>query len=486
LATEGATDEVKQPLSFKAGKDIKIEINHYNPLRTVISVEDSSISYFLSDTAKYSKLIVLPKVSNLPKGDVTTQKVATLSGMTNIQLTTQNTLFPFEVISAEAHQTDCDKIQAIMSAVNLQKDRITSAINDFQGFASRVDVINDSHDNLAQLQELTTAAVTTELRDNFIASLNDFLIANDQQALVLAADPSRVSSRQIEQIEGVFHQNVKDQITELDKIQKQAEALDGHDCQANFLKLYKEFSGNLKELQDKLKDFETTYTQKAYPAFKKDLSMYDQLKKYLVVIPPYISKDIPIYKDEHFIKIFSVESTQSKPNLYDIIHIESTHGWKLDVAAGFFVSGLSDDVFTKKSMDSIYSKKYVATGGTVRDTTVLQTFNSINKQKQASASFGGMLYLHAHTQTGTYFNYGVSLGFGALFNDQARWAGSFGPTILIGKKQRFNITPSIILGQVDRLSAPYQTNKWYSETIDNVPTFKAWKASWAVGFSWNL
>ncbi len=61
-----------------------------------------------------------------------------------------------------------------------------------------------------------------------------------------------------------------------------------------------------------------------------------------------------------------------------------------------------------------------------------------------------------------------------------------GPTLLIGKKQRFNINPSIIFSQVDRLSSPYETDHWYSETINNVPIYRAWKFGWGIGFSWNI
>jgi len=152
---------------------------------------------------------------------------------------------------------------------------------------------------------------------------------------------------------------------------------------------------------------------------------------------------------------------------------------------GMFFSGLSDDQYTLKTKDSIFSKKFV-NAGEVRDSAVDQTFNSINKQSQARVSYGGMIFLHLHTQNSHYFNYGFSLGFGALFNDQARFAASFGPTLLIGKSQRFNINPSIIISQVTRLSAPYQAGTWYSETIDNVPTYKAMKASWGLGLSWNF
>ena len=140
----------------------------------------------------------------------------------------------------------------------------------------------------------------------------------------------------------------------------------------------------------------------------------------------------------------------------------------------------------RNTKDSIYSKQYLA-NGIVRDTLINQAFTSLSKQSQVQLSFGGMLFLHAHTLNYNHqFNYGFSLGIGALFNDQSRWTASLGPTILIGKKQRININPSIILSQVDRLSSPYKTDYWYSETINNVPTFRAWKLGVGLGLSWNI
>lgn len=97
-----------------------------------------------------------------------------------------------------------------------------------------------------------------------------------------------------------------------------------------------------------------------------------------------------------------------------------------------------------------------------------------------------MIYLHAHSQNASWVNYGVYLGFGAMFNDQTRWAGALGGSLILGKSQRFCINPGIIIAQVDRLSPPYKTETWYPESFDNIPTYKAWKANFVLGFSWNL
>ena len=101
-------------------------------------------------------------------------------------------------------------------------------------------------------------------------------------------------------------------------------------------------------------------------------------------------------------------------------------------------------------------------------------------------SFGGMIFLNVHSMTGKSFNYGGYVGFGALFNDQARWCISTGGEAIIGRRQRFVIHAGMVLSQVDRLSPPYDKDVFYLERIDNVPTYRAWKPGFLLGLSWNL
>jgi hypothetical protein len=146
---------------------------------------------------------------------------------------------------------------------------------------------------------------------------------------------------------------------------------------------------------------------------------------------------------------------------------------------------LGDRSFTKHSLDSIHATQYLV-NGIRRDTTIQESYNAIYEKENVNLSFGGMVYLHVHSQNPGNWNWGGFLGFGALFNDQARWAGSAGGTLLMGSKQRFNINLGLVLSQVDRLSPPYQKDTWYRESIDNVPTYRAWKTALLIGFSWNL
>ena len=416
---------------------------------------------------RFAKFIITPKTQNI------TQPAAP---------TTQPSAISSHVLPPPQASPECDALRNLIKRFNDQNTIFKNAINTYTEFGYKMDQINASFKSLQLPLVLTKETVKTEVTDNFIVPFNTFI---GLKGLSVNADPERVSSVELQAIEQKYYKPIDIAIKELKSIEKEADDLTGKDCPSEFLPLYKKFSTANKEFQSEIDDFVKDYYSKILKTFTAELSLFNSLKGYMKSIPTFVTKAIIIDKDVHTVRIYTKDMGQDQKIKWDEITIEPKRGWKLDVAGGFFVSGLSDRLYTKKTMDSIYTKKYVL-DGTVRDTTVMATFTSINKQNQSNIGFGGMLYLHAHTQNSTFFNYGVALGFGALFNDQARWAGSFGPTFLIGKKQRFNINPGVIISQVDRLSSPYETGKWYSETIDNIPTYKAWNLSWIVGFSWNF
>lgn len=452
------------PIKYRAGKDLKLEVIRFNPLKTQISIEESSSQLFMTDTSNFSKYIVLPKSTEVPADAA-------------------------KDLSLDKAKTKCENLTKLVSALNLQNTSIISATLDFKTFLSRVENINDSYKNLQQLNALAPDNVKTELQNNFISTLNNFISTNSYLKAkgvgTLNTDPSKVMNNQVEAIEQILFQRIQDEFEKIKSIEKDAQQLPGTDCKlATYAPILDKFTTTLASIKEDVFKFNTSYTDKVYPAFKKTLGVYQSLNKWLTTLPSFASKYVPIYNDEHLIKIYGKDLDQEK-TLRDEIRVEPVRGWKLDVAGGVFVSGLADELYTRKTKDSIYTKQHIVDGA-AKDTLVQETFTTIRKQDQNKVGFGGMLYMHAHSQTGSYINYGISLGFGALFNDQARWAGSIGPSLLVGKKQRLNITPGLIIGQVDRLSAPYAADTWYPEKIDNVPTYKAWKTSWMIGLSWNF
>jgi hypothetical protein len=238
-------------------------------------------------------------------------------------------------------------------------------------------------------------------------------------------------------------------------------------------------------LKESVKEFKTARIDKAIPALNKKLVMYDDMKRYAVSDPKYVTKAISIENEKHTISIYKKAPGSETKVLHDYINIEPTRGFKLSVAGGLFVSGLTDQSFSKKTKDSIYTSKYLL-DGVSRDTTKSETFTSLYEKDQADISYGGMLFLQAQSRNASVVNYGGFVGFGAMFNDQTRWAGSIGGSLLIGKAQKFNINIGAVIGQVERLTQPYKPDTWYRETLDNIPTYKAWDVSWMVGFSWSF
>nr|WP_276900150.1 hypothetical protein [Pedobacter kyonggii] len=450
---------VNTPIRHPAGRDLRIKISDFNPLRTEISVNDSSSNYFLSDTGKLSKMMV-PKIGSVP---VAAPKAG--SGSAAIDP------------NGQKGPTGCQKLEAAAATFNKDKDAVLSAMEKLSGMVSRIDQIRYSYDNLLREEVLHPSTVKKDLQESFLINYNAYLSSNNLPQL--DTDPSKVSVADIEQsVNNVYKQISSDKIA---IGEKSIAALDTKKCSEQYSQLTK----NITDAKTKIADFRKNYEEKTYPEIKKLLATYHSLQYYLRNEPAFVSKAVLIENDEHNIKINTKTTGQSNFANYDIIRVQPYHGLKIDVAGGFFISGLSDEKYARKSKDSIITKSYVS-NGKIRDTTLNQSFNGFFKQDQTPISLGGSIYLHIHSQNSTFINWGGSLGFGALFNDQARLVFSAGPTLLLGKKQRFTINPGISFAQVDRLSKPYSEGMWYTEVIDNVPVYKAWKANWSLGFSWNL
>jgi regulator of replication initiation timing len=466
------TNPIPRPVPYPAFKDIQIEIFNYNPLRDEIIVEDSSSERFLSDTDKFSKYITFPKVSDLVTGQA---KPGTVAGKDSTMEFLKQDDKKIKIIK----KTGCDSLKDKMVEFNSIKSKIEEAISEYQKLLTKIEIINDDYEYLKSLIVLKPSDISTRLNGSFLARLNSFTGSSS----ALNRDPSLTSSGDITNLEEKYNNDVIDFEKKLGEIKDEVDELKSN-C-AEYVELYKKFNNSFNKLRDGLKEFRISRTNEILPRMTKTMRTYDKLKVYLTEVPNFVTKAIPIIKDQHTITIYKKEIGKENKVIYDYINIEPTRGFKVDVAGGFFFSGLKDDNFTKKSMDSIYTKKYLV-DGTIRDTTVQESFTSIYEKKQSNISFGGMLFLHAHSQNACWFNYGVYLGFGALFNDQTRWAGAFGGSLLFGKNQRFSINPGAIVAQVERLSPPYKTETWYRETIDNIATYKAWKIKFALGFSWNL
>ena len=468
-----ASKELQEPIRYQSGRILKIEIRHYNPLREEVSTDDSTSISFLADTASFSRFILLPNVSDFAVPAAAAAPAAVIPAAPP---------HPGHAAAAPAPETDCNKLTTIMGQFSTQKNKLVEVMTVYKAYLSQIENINDCYTSLQKLDDLQTADVDRVLTNDFIARLNIFLAANGIAAV--SAAPATVNTRDLEEIGSTLYNEIKVERKTMAAIIDLATPLKGSNC-SEFISLYKTFSSKVTDLQTQLTQFDSDYSEKAYPGFEKTLGIYAGMKKYLTNIPFVVAKTPIISNDEHFLRIYKKTADQPQKLHVDDITIEPVRGWKVDIAAGLFFSGLTDKTYSMKSKDSIFTKQFV-NAGVVSDSTIQGRATAIYQQGQSAVSIGGMIFLHAHTQNSGFFNYGISLGFGSLFNDQTRWAASIGPTILIGKNQRFNINPSIMISKVTRLAPPYKTDTWYTETIDNIPTYSAMKVSWGIGLSWNF
>lgn len=458
--------EVFSPINFPADKDIKFEIYNYNPLKDEISVDETSSDWFQSDTSKLSKYIVLPNVQGLIGNKA--------AGSNN----------PDSVIATwakEKKKTDCDVLSIYFTEFNDLQQHASENIVAYKTLVSKIEIIEDVYENLKNLPALNPNEVKAQLENNFIAILNAFTDLDNRLDPIAV----HVSARQIMEIEEHYFNDILQSAKDLADLKTEVDQLKGENCK-EFATLYKNFMNAFSPLKSSLEQLTEKRTEKIIPELTKTTFLFEKLKAYINTPPLFVTKNVTIEKDEHSILIYNkpIENGAQR-QLYETIKVLPKGGWRVDLSAGIFASGLYDAAYTKKSKDSIYTKQYVSHGA-IRDTTVSETFSSLYEKKQAHVSFGGMLYVNAHTHLQKYLNYGFYVGFGALFNDQTRWSGAAGGSLITGKKQRFSVHLGVVIAQVDRLNPPYTTEKWTTDPIDNIPLSKFWKYNWMVGFSWKI
>jgi len=463
--TRACTEETFRPIYYKANKDIQIEIFNYNPLKDQLIIENTYSERFLADTGLFAKYLILPGIPEI-------QSKYTQAGTRMEEQKDRNG----RVISKKL-VPDCEELSALLDSLDNLIKATEDKIGNYQNFLSRIELIRDDYDYLKQLNVLSASDISQRLNTTFITSIKgDF---NPQPSSI-----ESVSSRQLSELEYRYYSAIIESEKKLETLKDEESVLTTDDC-SDYVERNNKFNDSWSALKDKLNLLKQMRSDKTLPAFNKTLQLYDLLKKYAVEVPPFITPALTIDKDLHTINVYCKEQGSNEKVLYDNITVEPTKGWKLDIASGIFVTGLYDARYSKDSKEAIDTVQYVS-NGVVGDTIINRTYNAIYKEKQTPVSVGGMVFLHAHTQCASLVNYGIYVGFGALFNDQTRWTMSVGGSVIIGKKQRFNINLGGAIAQVERLQQPYSTGTWYPETIDNIPTMKVWKISYLVGFSWNI
>lgn len=475
--------QMRRPIYVKEGTDLQIVILHFNPLKTELFINDTSYNRFLEGGQTFSSLLVTPSAAHIPTEKSNLNASPSIWGYdvsdSNIQ---SETLLKTVIIKRyPVHKlTACDTLNDLSLELNDVNDKLTAAITNYKEFAVKVEFINKKLSTLKSRKALLPSIVVTEL-NNYLIELNTSLIN------ILSTDITKTSGQDILNREEELNKSIAILGESLVELKQQADKIRGRKC-TDFTNRYQVFNSSYADLKKSVDDFTKIRIEKGLAAIASNTSLYDQLMNYAFEAPMQITYARTIEKDKHTIYLYEKEAGKDK-KIYDVINIEPKQGLKISFATGIFFSGLNDMTYSKTTVDSFIQKKYTVggtPGGQVRDTLVAQTFTHLYNKDQTKMSFGAMIYMQFHTRNEGNFNVGMYIGLGALFNDQTRFTIGTGVSLLIGKVQRFAINAGAVMAQVDRLDPPYNTETWYAKTIDNIPTFRAWKVQPSLGFSWNF
>ncbi len=464
-------DSVKntRPLIMAENSEIQIEMRNFNPLKYQIIIGDTAYDRFETNIENFDQYIKLPTTGSeaiTSSGDGGDDDKKNKSGSASPKL--------------------CEPLEDQLKALETLTKDINTKIADYNLYITKISNIVNVYDYLKTLDVINDKIVISSVEKNVIQPL----VCEHPQNKSLDNSIDKVFSNQLVDIELVYYKEVEQIKDGLTQAFAATNNIKPSDCgsvisEDVYSKIYQEFVKKYYEQLKVIEDFESNRKSKILPNFTKTMLVYDKLKSLSENDPSFVTKSYSINKDLRTIKIYKFNPETETKKLHDEINIQLSRGFRIGVSGGLFVSGLYDEKYTLHSKDSIYTSQHIQ-NGSVADTLVSDKFTAIYSTTNAKVSFGGMIFLQAHSQNASVLNYGGYLGIGALFNDQTRWTGSCGLSLIIGRNHRFMINAGPIIAQVDRLAKPYKIDTYYKETIDNVPISKVWEVNWMVGFSWKI
>lgn len=468
-----ACDSDKQiksrPLTMVENSEIQVVIENFNPLKYEIIVGDTAYDRFETNIDDFTQFIKLPKIST------ETLKTADYGNLVYKQKSKDT-----------VPGTSCDTLETQLKYLFELTNNLNINISNYNGYILNIKNIVNVYDYLSTLDEITADIVKESVENNIISPLNKTLLDNQQ----LDSLVDKVFSKKFVVFENSYYKEVAGLKDKFNKTFNIVDKIKSGDCDSqisneDFEKLYKAFIKNYYLQLKVIDEFELIRTNTILPNFTKVMLVYDKLQNLAQNNPVFVTKSYPVNKDFQTISIYKFNPSTETKTLHDEINIQLTRGFRIDVSGGLFVSGLYDEKYTLYSKDSIFTSQHIQ-NGSVKDTIINDKFTAIYANSNAKVSFGGMIFLQAHSQNASMLNYGAYLGIGALFNDQTRWSGSCGASLIVGRSHRFIVNAGPIISQVDRLAKPYETNTFYQGSIDNIPISKVWKVNWMVGFSWKI
>ncbi len=445
----------ERPLLVKEGEEFQIELTGFNPLDYSIIIEDTAYNMFSSNIDGFINLL---NPSTIQGGN--TSAVSPKSNKDG-----NDTLYTTKVLNV------CPNV----SSIKKSSDSMFAAVYRYNKFIKSLNLINEVYLRTTKLQTFSPSDIRNIINDSIVKRINHILPKSLKYSSNILPDTSWFVETEEALFSSIFQFK-----TVFDSLEKQIKRAPDACFKIEIDSIFK--------VKMFLQEFESQHKYQTSPAFRKIMITYSNLTDWAYRVPLIVTRSYTVSKDMRRIKIYKLEKGSDNKKLYDIINVKMTRGFKIDVSGGLFVSGLYDAKFTLYSKDSIFTSQYIKYDSvpTLADSLVNDKFTAIYPQNNTKVSFGGMMFLNAHTQNASFVNYGFYLGIGALFSDQTRWSGSFGGSLILGRNQRFTFHAGVVMAQVNRLSQPYETNVFYRKTFDEIPISSLWKASWLVGFSWQI
>jgi hypothetical protein len=452
------TDTINRPLIVKDNSEIQFEISNFNPLKYEIVLEDTAFNRFDPNIEEFTKYISYLK---MPQADSVVSKVKANSGT------------PFA-------PEKCEKLHKVINGfvkVNLD---LNSRIEEYRTYILYLDKIGTVYAYFKSLENVNSSDIKSSITENILLPIKT-LFKDDR---IIKSEFNNLFSQDFSDAETFCYQKIVEKIKILESIKDTVDMFSDPGCTLT-KELKTGFYKSYKEIEAKIKEFETLRTNTIIPNLVNLKLAYNKLQTLAKEKPVLVTRSYLINKDINSVSVFRKESQTATKQLHDKIVIQMTCGFRIDVSGGLFVSGLSDDHYSMTSKDSIFKTQYLK-NGIARDTTIDEKFTKFYKDPNLKISYGGMVFLQAHSQNVSFFNWGFYLGLGALFNEQVRWTGSAGLSFMLGRDPRcfINIGPSI--AQVDRLKPAYEPLNYCRSSFNEIPISKVWKCNWLVGFSWRI
>jgi len=455
----------KKPLLMREGSEIQIEISGFNPLNYSIMIADTAYDRFETNIEDFCKYITYPKLPDID---------------TNISKSVIDTALKSDTVIRFYQSDKCQSINSYIDKINKKSQLLNTNITSYKRYLSCIENINSCYEYMKLLDVINKSEIESVLKSNVFDPVNNIL-PEDMQ---LKTSSSEVFRSDFIELELYYYKPVNKLKSELKVLRDSVDLLKAGSCKS-FIEKKKLFNDSYQSILMELEVFDSARINKVLPNFTKTMIVYEKLQSLAANEPLYVTTSVPISKDVQTINIYKYNPETKVKEPYDALSVQLTRGFRIDVSGGLFVSGLSDYKYNPYTKDSIFTSTYLSSG-TIRDTLISDKFTAFYKEKNLKVSYGGMIFLHGHSQNSSMFNYGGYLGLGALFNEKTRWAGSLGFSLIIGRSQRCFIDIGAVISQVDRLKKPYIADNFYQGVINEVPDAQVWRASWMLGVSWKI